>query len=1593
MDLKGTEGNDHLVGTADDDVLTGLGGNDTLEGLGGHDELDGGAGNDSLAGGDSYDYLVGGLGDDTLDGGADGDWVYYDRASGAVNVNLATGQVSGADGNDVLRNIEQVGGSAFNDTLVGDAGYNVLVGGGGDDTLDGGAGIDAVAYWGVNAAVNVNLATGVVSGGGGNDRLSNIENVEGSGFDDVIVGDGHDNVLAGRDGNDTLTGGGGADTFVLSYGVDRITDLANGDMLQWGSALARDVLSGNDASKLAMGQVMVGSPANGVTRLYFGLDDTPGADVTVELAGSFSANQFSTEFAPYGNLLFDAGLAQPKTLTGSAGDDDLRGGNGDDSLSGGDGNDQLSGGPGHDVLLAGDGYDYLEGGAGNDTLDGGGGEDWVYYNHASGPVSVNLASGQASGAEGNDKLLNLEDIVGSAYNDVLTGDAGRNILEGGLGDDTLAGGDGFDAATYGSAGGPVNVNLATGKASGAMGNDQLSGIEWVQGSFYADVLTGDAQDNRLYGGGGNDTLAGGGGHDTFAFDTGPDAGTDRVLDLANGDLLEFNAGNLAAQIQSGDDASKLLQGQVMIGAAINGITKVYVGANDTPGADVVVELAGSFNVAAFSTQNTAYGSILYDTALNQPRILTGTVGDDFLRGGNLDDTLSGLGGSDQLDGSAGNDSLAGGDGNDYLLGGLGNDTLDGGAGEDVASYELAAGAVTIDLATGQASGADGSDRLTGIETVYGSAFNDQLTGDAGNNTFLGGLGNDTISGGAGRDTALYWDANGPVSVNLATGVVSGAVGDDRLSGIEDLAGSGFADVLVGDAGPNRLDGSSGADTLSGGGGADTFVLGASTPDAPDLITDLGNGDVLEFNIGELAVLIQAGNDPSRLLAGQVMLATPGNGVTRLYVGADTVPGADLAVDLQGSFNVLQFTAEFASYGSVLFDATLAQPRTVTGTAGNDQLHGGNADDTLLGGDGDDELNGSLGNDLLQAGAGYDYLIGGPGNDTLDGGADWDTAWYGHANGPVNVNLAIGVASGADGNDKLLNVENIDGSVYDDVLAGDDKDNTLQGGLGNDTLAGGLGEDSAVYWSIAGPINVNLVTGKVSGAAGNDQLSGIEDVYGTAYDDVLVGDARNNQLGGSDGNDTISGGAGDDLLYGGAGNDSVAGGDGDDTLDGGDGNDTLDGGAGFDTVTFNGPETNYVITALGPGAWRVEDKVGADGVDVLSNVESLSFVIPGALDGSTLQGGSGYDIASYQTAGSAVTVDLNAGTATGAKGSDTLKSIEGAIGSATFGDTLLGNGGDNQLSGLGGDDKLDGGDGNDKLDGGLGADTLAGGAGADVYVVDDAGDQVVELANVPGSGANGLALEQGLGVGGSVDKVIASINYTLTNFVENLELATSAGNLSGTGNALNNVLNGNAGNNRLMGGGGNDTLDGKDGTDTAVYAGARASYALLKTSSGLTVGATAGDEGTDNLSNIERLKFSDQGLALDMGQFQAGGTAVLLMGATLGPGFTASRAWAGIFLNFFDGGASLLDGASLLVGAGIMAAFAGGADNASFVKFVYSNVNGQAPDAATLAALVAPLNNGATTQAAWMADMALSAANQQHVNLTGLAQGGWAYDPA
>ncbi|NML15700.1 calcium-binding protein [Azohydromonas caseinilytica] len=132
------------------------------------------------------------------------------------------------------------------------------------------------------------------------------------------------------------------------------------------------------------------------------------------------------------------------------------------------------------------------------------------------------------------------------------------------------------------------------------------------------------------------------------------------------------------------------------------------------------------------------------------------------------------------------------------------------------------------------------------------------------------------------------------------------------------------------------------------------------------------------------------------------------------------------------------------------------------------------------------------------------------------------------------------------------------------------------------------------------------------------------------------------------------------------------------------------------------------------------------------------------------------------------------------------------------DVLSGYAGNDSLFGGAGNDSLSGGAGNDTLDGSLGADQLVGGAGSDTYIVDNAGDRVLDL--------NAAAAE--------IDTVLAGVSWTLGVNVENLQLTGSAA-LNGTGNAAHNLITGNAAANTLSGDAGNDTLNGGAGNDLLI----------------------------------------------------------------------------------------------------------------------------------------------------------------------------------
>jgi len=213
---------------------------------------------------------------------------------------------------------------------------------------------------------------------------------------------------------------------------------------------------------------------------------------------------------------------------------------------------------------------------------------------------------------------------------------------------------------------------------------------------------------------------------------------------------------------------------------------------------------------------------------------------------------------------------------------------------------------------------------------------------------------------------------------------------------------------------------------------------------------------------------------------------------------------------------------------------------------------------------------------------------------------------------------------------------------------------------------------------------------------------------------------------------------------------------------------------------------------------------------------------------------------------------------------------------------------------------------------------------------------------------------------------------------------SAGNDTLIGNDANNTLTGGQGNDTLTGNAGNDTVDGGDGIDTVVLSGTRASYTSSSQNSGRVVMDSAAVEGTDLLTGIERLRFSDQNLAFDFGLNAAAGNTVRIIGAAFdAPTIQRHPDYVGIGLGLFDSGQGMLAVCQIAIGA------MGSPANEDFVNTVYENVVGAPPSPAERDYYVGLLQgSGETiTQAELLALAANAEVNAQNIDLVGLQQTG------
>jgi prepilin-type processing-associated H-X9-DG protein len=373
--------------------------------------------------------------------------------------------------------------------------------------------------------------------------------------------------------------------------------------------------------------------------------------------------------------------------------------------------------------------------------------------------------------------------------------------------------------------------------------------------------------------------------------------------------------------------------------------------------------------------------------------------------------------------------------------------------------------------------------------------------------------------------------------------------------------------------PYTIYGSNGADVLQdtplsehlfGGGGNDLLIASAvlgwsdefanSFQNHPDLFHGGSGNDTVSFTLLGTGVVVDLLGESAWRKAGGVMFDEMELvSIENVYGTSfdDIIRGDDVANTLYGGDGHDQLEGGDGN-------------DTLYGGGGTDKLHGGNGTDYLHGGDGTDQLYGNDGNDVLRGDAG---------NDTLDGAAGTDTAQF-IANGNVQVNLGLGIAAGALGNDILVGIENVSTGNGHDVIFGDNWHNVLQAGGGNDTVDGGGGHDT---------------------------------------------------IEGDDGHDTLVGGAGNDLMRGGSGNDELRGGSGWDAIFADGGSDTVRwnaGDLGLDTV--HGFSLGADKVAFGAGflvAGSAADNLlvfssGASDSLLLANIQGEGYEAIGLFKGIT-----------------------------------------------------------------------------------------------------------------------------------------------------------------------------------------------------------------------------------------------------------------------------------------------------------------------------------------------------------------------------------------
>ncbi|MBF0306263.1 MAG: hypothetical protein HQL41_11505 [Alphaproteobacteria bacterium] len=972
-----------------------------------------------------------------------------------------------------------------------------------------------------------------------------------------------------------------------------------------------------------------------------------------------------------------------------------------------------------------------------------------------------------------------------------------------------------------------------GRIEGGAGSDTITGStgrEYLDGGAGADTVKGEGGDDVVCGGTGTDSLSGGAGYDLLVVD---DLGADVIDGGADSDILRVQSSSALTMADADFALYTSIEGLEFRGSQTVTLT---LGANAL--ASGLKWIDGYAQTGAMTVDGSAFGADQWIAAGAGADSVQGGAGNDEIDGWAGDDVLSGGAGNDYLRGDDGDDTLTGGDGDDWFTGGNGQDVAVIGMTLGEATISGSSTGLFLDKAgqsdyVAQTETLIFSDASVTVErppsetrlnaTATGSQTEVELTALAD-----GGYVTAWVTDGLGVFFQRY--DSGKTAVNAVTQVGSDVAANEIATCALDNGGwviawnettpasaNGAINAMIyDDAGASTaitIDDTTQANDveiagLPGGGfvavwectsPADT---GATSGVRFSTFDPAGNrlqtGEVNTTTAGD-----QIDPDVAALADGGfvVVWETDGGGIWGQKYGPDgLVVGAEFQVsDTVGAQSDPAVTAlEDGGFAVVwtIGGAVWGQAWTAAGTASGAFEVDGSATNCA-----DADITGLFGGGFMVTWTGYDAAS------------------------------APSVAQG-----RVFQV--ISGNVYavnnDDFILStstmeQDRATVAQLGTGEVITAWVSEHQDGDAWGAYGQIvdQTGLSAIKLTGDANANQFNisvGVGWVDGAAGDDTLSGGSFSQRLDGGAGNDKLYGGTGEDMLVGGTGNDTLDGGVGNDRLvmSDLDANDSLSGGTGNDvlrltaamTLAMSGLSITGVETlvldavaglsvslddavAIGKvhvrlGAATVDGTAVSTAVTITGGAGSDSLLggsgddtiwagagddtVSGGTGNDVLGGGVGADVLSFSSDATGLTVDMGAGTASGAaSGDDTISGFE----------VLIGGSGDDSLVGGSAACTISGGAGNDEIVSGAAGGEFDGGAG----------DDMLNLAAM----AAGVAL---------VMNGATAAGFTsgaVTGSVVNFEYVT--------GSAHGDDLTGDASNNLLLGQDGNDTLDGGPGNDT------------------------------------------------------------------------------------------------------------------------------------------------------------------------------------